>query len=258
MLFAEKVVQPSNTGLYSVTRMPVFNVVEEELPGARDALLVHGLFADAGSWARVAAALADRGLGAVMPELAGHGASPRASSYTPKEWADDLVNAVGGRRFEVAIGHSLGGLVLSLAAGRLQAARLVLLDPTWHMSAEQHRRFGALWHEQLGWDRARWQAQYPSWAAEDLEARVRSAPRMDPACIDGLAPGGGHDYRPQHPTARTLIVAADPSEFVPAGEQSRLREASFVVAVPSGLGHAAFREDLPAFLRTVEPWLVDD
>ena len=217
-------------------------------------LLVHGLFADHSNWWQLTAVLEARGCPVVAPDLAGHGASPRRSTYSPQAWAGDVVDALAGERFDLAIGHSLGGLVLALAAPQLDVGRAVYLDPTWRMTAEQHDRFAALWREQLGWTPEQWRAGYPTWHANDVASRLRSVATMDPAAIDGLAPGGGHDLAPDRAAVPSLVVAADGSEFVGEAEQARLAEAGFDVTATPGVGHGAFREDFGTFLAVLDAW----
>ena len=223
------------------------------------ALLVHGLFADAGNWWRVGPALAQRGYRVPAPDLRGHGSAGRLApdaAYTPRGWADALVAYAGDAEIDVAIGHSLGGLVLALAAERLRPRRAVFLDPTWHMSAAQQEHFAAHWREQLAWtSREQWQRAFPAWAAGDVASRVESLRAMDPRAIDGLAPGAGHDLRPAGPVARSLILAADPSPFVPPADQAAFAERGFDVRVLPGVGHAAFREAFGDFMDLLLAWL---
>lgn len=105
--------------------------------GDRTALLVHGLMADHRTWRRVGPALADRGYRVIAVDLRGHGASDRApgpEAYRPDDHADDLVETLPAGA-ELAIGHSLGGLVLARAVERLAPARAVYSDPAWHLAA---------------------------------------------------------------------------------------------------------------------------
>src|SRR5690242_517474 len=103
------------------------------------ALLVHGITGDSGSWWQVGPELAARGYHVYAPHLRGHGHSPRALPYTLQDWAEDLVASVPAEP-DLAIGHSLGGLVIAAAVDRLRPARVVYEDPAWFAPALTERR----------------------------------------------------------------------------------------------------------------------
>ena len=221
--------------------------------GNQTAVLVHGLLSDHGAWCRVAPAMVERGYRVVMPDLRGHGVSPRGD-YTPHAWAGDLVETLP-RGVDLAVGHSLGGMSLSLVASELAPQRAVFVDPAWKLTPEQHQRDAAYFRAQLGWDEARLRAANPRWADEDISARLESIARMDPRCIDALLPGGGHDHAPRSPSTRSLVLLADPSELVPPNDAADLQRAGFDVATVPGTGHSIFRDDLGGFLRALDAWL---
>jgi len=146
---------------------------------------------------------------------------------------------------------------LALAASRLDPRRAVFVDPAWKLTAQQHASYTQHFRAQLDWDEARLRAENPRWADEDIASRLASVSRMDPACIDGLLPGGGHDHAPESPVTRSLVMLADPSDLVPPRDAIALRYAGFdVVSVP-GSGHSIFRDDLSGFLAALAAWLGD-
>ncbi|MFE4640954.1 alpha/beta fold hydrolase, partial [Streptomyces sp. NPDC056730] len=103
--------------------------------GDRVALLIHGIMADHRTWRRVGPALAARGLRVIAVDLRGHGATGRgdhSGDYAMELFADDLVETLPAGA-DVAIGHSLGGLALSLAVARLAPERAVYSDPAWFL-----------------------------------------------------------------------------------------------------------------------------
>ena len=67
-------------------------------------------------------------------DLAGHGTSPRARRYSPRAWADDVVETLEPLLTgppDVVMGHSLGGLVASLVADRLAPRAAIYIDPAF-------------------------------------------------------------------------------------------------------------------------------
>lgn len=60
-------------------------------------------------------------------DLRGHGTSERGE-YSPELFAKDLVDTFP-EGAELAVGHSLGGLALSLAVAELRPRRAVFIDP---------------------------------------------------------------------------------------------------------------------------------
>src|SRR5947209_7919937 len=103
--------------------------------GDRVAVLIHGITSDASSWHRLGPDLAARGYRVLAPDLRGHGLSPRGA-YSPEAWTEDVLETVPERP-ELALGHSLGGLVLAIAADRLRPARAVYEDPAWLLPADR-------------------------------------------------------------------------------------------------------------------------
>ena len=80
-------------------------------------VLLHGMTSDHSSWAAVAPDLAAADYRVIAPDLRGHGASVRTSSYSLERMRDDvrqLADALGLDRFVLG-GHSMGG---SSAAAR--------------------------------------------------------------------------------------------------------------------------------------------
>lgn len=223
--------------------------------GDKVAVLVHGLFSDRRCWHRLAPQLVARGYSVVAPDLRGHGLSPRAR-YTTADWALDLVTTLPTEP-DLAIGHSLGGLALALAAEPLGASRAVYLDPAWKITPAQDEAFRAEWREWLTWTsieqlRSRLGGR---WSEDDLELRWESMWRTDPEVVPGLAAGGGYDWSPEAPTMPSLVVAADPSEFITDAHALDLTERGIAVRRVPASGHSLFREDLDALLAVLDEWI---
>jgi pimeloyl-ACP methyl ester carboxylesterase len=224
--------------------------------GDRTALLIHGLFADHRNWYRVGPALAERGYRVIAPDLRGHGGSQRGE-YSPELWSADLVESLP-KNTDLAIGHSLAGMALALAAKELAVRRAIYIDPTWKMSKEQHESFGSTWRGQIAWTEEQWRSANPRWGAGDIEARVQSMRTFDPACIEGLASGGGHDHMPRKTDIPALVLVADPSSFISSEDAAALSKGGFDVQTLAGTSHSMFREDFDKFMSAIDEWLVKE
>ncbi len=221
--------------------------------GDRVALLVHGIMADHRAWRTVGPALADRGYRVIAVDLRGHGLSGRADSYTPEDFADDLVETLPAGA-ELAIGHSLGGLTLSLAVDRLRPRRAVYSDPAWHlelpggMGPEVFAQFKSVTREVVA-------ELNPRWADEDVDVELATLALWDEASAHGLAGLGNRDLLPVKPVVPSLVQLADPSLIIDAARAALLRERGFEVRVVPGAGHTIQRDDFDGFMASLDGWI---
>lgn len=142
--------------------------------GGSKALLVHGLTSVGASWWRVADALAREGFHVVAPDLRGHGSSPRTTSYLLEEMAADLLPL--GERWDVVVGHSLGGPITSIAAAHPRwTRRLVLVDPLLEAADEDVDDLVSTVSAELRTDPEAIAAAHPGWHPEDVVIKSRGA-----------------------------------------------------------------------------------
>ncbi|MFC9974111.1 alpha/beta fold hydrolase [Spirillospora sp. NPDC127200] len=219
--------------------------------GDRLAVLVHGGMASAGTWHRVAPLLAERGYRVLAPDLRGHGESAHTATYSPAEIAADLVESLPAGA-ELALGHSLGGLALSLAVADLRPARAVYSDPAWKLRGNPAadavlsfaRRAGHLSAADI-------RQMNPRWAESDVRAELAGFAVFD---AEGLAVPA-EDHVPERPVVPSLVQAADPSWLLPPGLQEDLRARGFEVRVVPGTGHCIHRDDLDGFMKSLDGWI---
>lgn len=226
--------------------------VHEWGAGDRVAVLVHGITSDHGSWWRVGPELAGRGYHVYAPDLRGHGHSPRGS-YTLSAWADDLVESVPPEP-ELALGHSLGALVLAAAVDRLRPHRVVYEDPAWSAPTDGRQEVANRFRAQNGWELADIQAFYPRWVPAACEAKLAALRRWDPATTDFILTGLSR-FDPPPPAAPAQVMLADPSTLITPERAERLRETGFEVRVVSGAGHVIHNDDFEGFLAALDGWL---
>lgn len=224
--------------------------------GRLRALLLHGLSSSAGTWWRIADALAARGYHVTAPDLRGHGEAPRTASYRLQAYAADLWELGDG--WDLVVGHSLGGTLAALTAARDGFARRVaLLDPVVVVPED---RFDALLAEQLAElrlaaDPEALGARHPGWHGEDLSAKVRAAARTTPFVVERTLA----DNRPwwyldllSNVTTPTTLVCADPDRGAlldpVIGEEIARRNARVTAVVVPGAGHSLHRDDPDAVI----------
>jgi pimeloyl-ACP methyl ester carboxylesterase len=228
--------------------------------GPRTAILIHGIMSDHRAWHRVSAELQAKGFRVLAVDLAGHGASPRSHRYTPRGWADDVVETVTPLLSgppDLVMGHSLGGLVASLAADRLAPRAAIYVDPAFAFPrgirgmlfklafaiAPRPRRSALV----------RWN---PRWSAEDVEIELATLRDWDKRTILGFA-----DSRPivppLHLVAPSLVVLAEKSLLITDVAAATLRRLGMTVETVAGAGHTVFRDDHAGFMDAVLGWLRD-
>ncbi|QFG23066.1 alpha/beta fold hydrolase [Actinomadura sp. WMMB 499] len=226
------------------------NKVHELGGGDRTALLIHGAMASARTWVRFAPLLAARGYRVLMPDLRGHGASPHTATYTADDFAGDLVESLPTGA-DVAIGHSLGALALSLAVADLRPARAVYSDPGWRLGdtrplAKFAPRTKTMTRDDIA-------AMCPRWDPADVDAELADYADWDVRVAEALAAVG--DRVPDRPLVPSLVQLADPSFLVDAELAGTLRERGFEVRTVPDTGHCIHRDDLDAFTTSLHDWI---
>src|SRR4051794_30231219 len=111
----------------------------------KTAVLLHGITSNAGSWARVASALVERGFACFAPDLRGHGQSAHPETgYALPELVADLGESLPSTP-DLLVGHSLGGVLalMATADGVLRPKRLVLEDPAVQVGTDGANRIVA-------------------------------------------------------------------------------------------------------------------
>jgi pimeloyl-ACP methyl ester carboxylesterase len=224
--------------------------------GDRVAVLLHGMQGCAREWWQVGPELAARGYRVVGVDLPGHGDSPPDRRLTAEAAAGLVLDSVPEAP-ALAIGHSMGGLVLAALAEQLRPERAVYVDAPFRVPAFANRLLltatfsGAKRQrtvENLRRDRPAWTEPDRVVAAE--AAQVWDVPTAVALCLDA----SGRDVTPD-PAVPSLLVLADPSEYVPAAEADRLRGLGFEVRVVPGAGHSVWFGQFDRFMTALDGWI---
>ena len=224
--------------------------------GDRHAVLVHGVMSDSRNWRRVGPVLAERGYHVVAVDLRGHGHSPRASEYTAELMAEDIVDTVPDAP-ELVMGHSLGGLTVSLAVDRLRPERAVYVDPAFSCPAAnwfQRALAPAFLRTLARQSAARIAKRNPRWDPADVAIEVETFAAFDRAAIPAvLAPSIMR--APTTMAVPSLVMLADNSYLVKPEAAERLRDSGFDVRVVAGSGHVINRDDHDGFMDALDGWI---
>lgn len=227
--------------------VPVVLPVQRWGSGGSTALLVHGLSSTAGGWWRVADALAARGMSVVAPDLRGHGDAPTPARYRLVDMAADLVGL--GDRWDVVVGHSLGGAVAVELARHVPVGRLVLLDPVLVLADLDAVEAQQLAELDPSADPAALLAANPRWheldARHKAEGARRTAPWVVRRCLRDNAPWDHVDRLPGVLAQEVVLVTADPAvgTLCPGPVVARAIGHGARHVVADGCGHGIHRED---------------
>ncbi|MFI6321464.1 alpha/beta fold hydrolase [Nonomuraea sp. NPDC050556] len=222
--------------------------VTERGDGDRTAILIHGFSDDGDTWWRVAPELERRGYRVLMPDLRGFGQSPRAESYSAKEWAADLVENLP-KGAEVVAGHSLGGRLLAMTVDELAPERAIYLDPAWAVPSQAIELADVAAFLQ-GMTREQIHQLNPRWSDRDLDVELSSFAAMDPRTAGALAEIAATPIEPGEPDRPSLLVLAENSQLV---DPTTLK--GFEVRTVTGAGHVMHRDDFDAFMAALDGWI---
>ena len=224
----------------------------------RTAVLIHGFMSDSRAWHRVTADLEERGFRVLAVDLAGHGSSPRSRRYSPRAWADDVVETLQPMLTappDLLMGHSLGGLVASLVADRLSPRTAIYVDPAFGFPRGVR---GAFLKVLLALSprprRSILVRLNPKWDAGDVEIELAGLRDWDRRTLLGFA-----STRPLVPPATlvapSLVVLAEKGWLVTAPAVAAVRKLGMTVETVPGTGHTVFRDEHARFLRVIDRWL---
>lgn len=234
--------------------------VHDSGSGDRVAVLLHGMMSDHRTWHRVSAELSAAGYRVVAVDLAGHGASPRSRRYSPRRWADDVIETLDpvlDGPPDLMMGHSLGALVVSLVAERFAPRAVIYVDPAFAFPVGVRgvalKAMFVLAPKPGGRMLRRLN---PHWGAADVELELSTLRDWDKRTILGFVSTRAL-VPPRDLVAPSLVILAERSLLISAAVAEGLRVSGMSVETIAGSGHTIFRDDHAGFMALVHDWLAN-
>ncbi|MFD0558672.1 alpha/beta fold hydrolase [Stackebrandtia endophytica] len=204
--------------------------------GSKLAVLLHGMADDSTTWRRFGQTLAALGYRVFAPDLPGHGRSSAMPGSSAEEFTTAVLDVLP-REPDLAVGHSLGGMVLSLLAADVRATRTVYSETLFRPPP-----YGDLTAGEL---------------ADALASSVHpvgETGRWDPKTTAGfLHDIGGTDLTPD-PMTPSLVQYAE-SGVISGSEAARLRRAGLITRSVPGADHAPHVSSYDEFLSSLDGWI---
>lgn len=218
--------------------------------GDKLAVLIHGGAVDGRVWHAVGPELNRRGYRVLAPDLRGHGLSARGGYTDPDAFVEDLCDTlpVGA---DLAIGHSLGGLFLSLASEHLKPQNLVLSEPGFDQEIVPGDYFDKL-RETFPPSAAALSENCPRWSDQDIEMAVAAGHMLDLDLLTAMKHFRGRNYLPEAAHAHALLQLAGRGSMVTPETAAILEQRGFTVRVVENAGHVLFNDDFDDFFRTLD------
>ena len=167
-------------------------------------------------------------------------------------WVDDLLDSVPAEP-DLAIGHSLGGVLLLESLSRLRPARAVYEDPGWWIGPDREPVITEFeGRKRLSRDEVA--RTNPGWPPEVVNMRVEGFAHWDETTARAFLEGQ-QECTPSGPPAQpSLVLLAENSHFVPPDRAERLASGGWNMRVIPGSGHMVHLDEPAAFLSAVLDW----
>ncbi|MEU7255977.1 alpha/beta hydrolase [Streptomyces rimosus] len=221
--------------------------------GERVAVLVHGIMSDHRTWRRVGPALADHGYRVIAVDLRGHGASPRGP-YSDALFADDLVETLPVN-VELALGHSLGAMALSLAVERLNPKRAVYSEPAWTRGNTRLPMDTAFFAEFKHASPQMVRSFNPRWEEADVQLELATIDAWDEAGALALSGSYQEERIPERAVVPSLVQVAGEGFLFTESDKERVAARGFEVRTVEGAAHVIHRDDFDGFMKSLDGWI---
>jgi pimeloyl-ACP methyl ester carboxylesterase len=224
--------------------------------GDRVVVLVHGMLGASSAYYEVGPALAGRGYRVISVDLPGHGDSPAAPDADLDLFARSVVETVGAQP-ELAVGHSLGAVVLAAALDELRPAKAVYVDVPFTQGGSKRTsdelRAGVLQAKARRTVEVLRRTK-PAWSADDCRVEAAAAEQFDVETAVALQVVYDNDSLtgPPSTSVPSLLIRADPSNHVSDERAAELEVLGFEVRSIPGAGHSVWYGHHQEFMAVLD------
>jgi pimeloyl-ACP methyl ester carboxylesterase len=231
--------------------------------GDKVAVLVHGMMGDSRQFWEVGPALADRGFRAIAVDLPGHGRSGQCFSGGLAAYAASVVESVPSAP-ALAVGHSMGASIVALALSALRPRRAVYVDvPFLRLDKKEAPEDEATLTDiftraKSGRTADHLAATRPGWKAGDYEVEEAAARRFDvPTAVALEMVDARGATTPPSTSIPSLLIRADPSDYVSDERARELTAMGFAVRGVKGAGHSVWYGFFSEYMELLDTWLAE-
>jgi pimeloyl-ACP methyl ester carboxylesterase len=229
--------------------------------GNRVAVLLHGMGSDSSTWHAVGPALATRGYRVAAPDLPGHGQSPRDRDATVASVTQSVLDSVQPRP-ALAIGHSLGGLILAAAINQLRPLQAIYVDiplgPGPATSVARDTLEAEFASDRAASTISGLRTARPWWTEREIQIEAKAATLWDVETASSLwASVLKHDFTPPTEagtvTTPSIMVHAVPSDSIRPEHLARLADRGVKLRGIPGADHTIWYGHLTEFVSAADP-----
>lgn len=233
------------------------HIKEWGVGNSKTAVLIHGIASSSITWNKVAERLAELGYHVYAPDLAGHGKSSRFGSYSVKTWGEDSLSLLP-RNPDLAIGHSLGGLVLANIHHILKPQKTVFVDPAFYLPIKPISKLvhgvliiDSVFKRIFSTNETLIRKHNPLWSDEAISDEALTVSQWDYRTIHGIMPTKKIMNTFFQNPGESLILIAHKSILVPKIFVNKIIRQNIQVKRMTGSGHTIHRDKFTDFMREI-------
>lgn len=217
----------------------------------KTAVLIHGMASSSHTWDEVGQELANHNFHVIAPDLFGHGDSSHTETYNLRSWGRGILKAVPHAP-DLALGHSLGGLILARIHSTLQPKKTIFVDPAFFIpNRPMTNLVRKTLEKSFVLTEKNIRKKNPLWTDAQVEKELLTIERWDKKTVNGL-PHTRYileKYLTNPGTA--LALTAHRSIVLPTFLNKKLEKASVNVKKITGSGHMIHKDRFPEFMQEI-------